>query len=69
MQVSADIVSTFKIKSVSYSIKSVVAQNPVMRKGGAENYLVSIFSGQEGAVHLAKLLSKSEYLALVLGKA
>lgn len=52
MQVSVDIVSTFKIKSVSYSIKSIIAQNPVMRKG-AENYLVSFLSGQEGAVHLA----------------
>lgn len=52
MQVSVDIVSTFKTKSVSYSIKSIIAQNPVTRKG-AENYLVSFLSGQEGAVHLA----------------
>lgn len=52
MQVSVDIVSTLKTKSVSYSIKSIIAQNPVTRKG-AENYLVSFLSGQEGAVHLA----------------
>lgn len=52
MQVLADIVSTFKIKSVSYSIKSIIAQNPVTRKG-AENYLVNFLFGQEGAVHLA----------------
>lgn len=44
MQVSADIVSTFKIKSVSYSIKSIIAPNPVTRKG-AENSLISFLSG------------------------